>query len=193
MVASIPSAVAVIRSAAPGLRSSSRTSSSSGLKWAGTYMDGIVADGPRPGSRPPHEHLRSLGGDSGRTARGAHRAHPRRRRRRSLRRRLSGDGTGLALVHAPRHCRTGMLHRPGGRPAGRLDRDPAPSVARDAHHARTPASPGAGSPGWLRVHRRDQRGGGDQWPDDHRVRRPAVRGCRSGARRADPRRADPRA
>ena len=38
IVASRPSAVAVIRSAAPRFRSSSRTSSSSGWKWAGTYI-----------------------------------------------------------------------------------------------------------------------------------------------------------
>ena len=38
IVASSPSAVEVIRSAAPRFRRSSRTSSSSGLKWAGTYI-----------------------------------------------------------------------------------------------------------------------------------------------------------
>src|SRR5260370_26401170 len=53
MVASRPSSVSVIRSAAPCLTSSSRTSESSTAKWAGMYM------------APPSPRL---GGESGRQA-----------------------------------------------------------------------------------------------------------------------------
>src|SRR6478609_8204275 len=50
IVASSPSVVEVIRSAAPRFRRSARTSWSSGLKWAGTYIAEASHDDPACGT-----------------------------------------------------------------------------------------------------------------------------------------------